>query len=242
MHVRNMPRRMGSLLLLELLDLPLEVLDLRGLLVQLALVLAHLVVQDPVVDARAARDGRADRRADGRADEDVAQRRRWRGHDQGGRDHGHGCNDDRRGWRWRHDRRLVDDRRALDDPRLRRARRRGTLLLLALRGRRAADASATARRLGLRRGREGHEERRQHGHRSAGQARGLEGIAPGCLLATCNRHSPRRDGGRRQRAAGSGRRGEADEADGGRAKGRSGKERGREHQRAAAGHAREGER
>mmetsp|Transcript_91034 Transcript_91034/g.256561 ORF Transcript_91034/g.256561 Transcript_91034/m.256561 type:complete len:279 (-) Transcript_91034:55-891(-) len=167
-----------SLLDLELGQLALQVLELGGLPVHLALILALLVLQNPVVTAWAAAwaaagvHGGADGAADGGANDEIAQGRWWRIDDghiaQDGR---RGRDDDRRRRRCVDDGRLVDDRGPVNDVR-RRPRGRRRRLARRLGG--APDAAARHGRLGPRHGHQGHDEREAPSRRCGAHAPQVE--------------------------------------------------------------------
>mmetsp|Transcript_15312 Transcript_15312/g.39484 ORF Transcript_15312/g.39484 Transcript_15312/m.39484 type:complete len:286 (-) Transcript_15312:15-872(-) len=185
-----------SLLDLELGQLALQVLELGGLPVHLALILALLVLQNPVVTAWAAAGvhGGADGAADGGANDEIAQGRWWCVDDghiaQDGR---RGRDDDRRRGRCVDDGRLVDDRGPVNDVR-RRPRGRRRRLASRLGG--APDAAARHGRLGPRQRHQGHDEREAPRRRCGAHAPQVErtvlGGRPNIAAHGPQRHAPGR--------------------------------------------------
>mmetsp|Transcript_62828 Transcript_62828/g.205089 ORF Transcript_62828/g.205089 Transcript_62828/m.205089 type:complete len:295 (+) Transcript_62828:169-1053(+) len=188
-----------SLLDLELGQLALQVLELGGLPVHLALILALLVLQNPVVTAWAAAGvhGGADGAADGGANDEIAQGRWWRVDDghiaQDGR---RGRDDDRRRGRCVDDGRLVDDRGPVNDVR-RRPRGRRRRLARRLGG--APDAAARNGRLGPRHGHQGHDEREAPSRRCGAHAPEVERTILGGRPSVAAQGPQRRAPGRRLR-------------------------------------------
>mmetsp|Transcript_121904 Transcript_121904/g.390103 ORF Transcript_121904/g.390103 Transcript_121904/m.390103 type:complete len:294 (+) Transcript_121904:134-1015(+) len=185
-----------SLLDLELGQLALQVLELGGLLVHLALILALLILQNPVVTAWAAVvvHGGADGAADGDASDEIAQGRWWRvddgriAHAEDGR---RGHDDDRRRGRRVDGGRPVDDCGPVNDVR-RRPRGRRRRLASRLGG--APDAAARPRRLGPRHRHQGHDEREAPSRRCGAHAPQVERtVLGGCPSLAA--HGPQRQDG-----------------------------------------------